>query len=55
MPRLESFIDYIKEKNIGYSYSKKKEKFKNLIAYSAINKFLKTKKIYTPRLIKQNF
>ena len=29
----------------------KKEKFKNLIAYSAINKFLRKKKILAPKLI----
>ena len=33
----------------------KKERFKNLIAYSAINKFLKTKSIHTPKLISQHF
>ena len=33
----------------------KKERFKNLVLYSAVNKFLKTKGIYTPKLITQNF
>ena len=33
----------------------KKERFKNLVAYSAINKFLKKKGIYTPKLISQYF
>ncbi len=33
----------------------KKERFKNLVAYSAINKFLKKKGIYTPKLISQHF
>ena len=33
----------------------KKEKFKNLIAYSAINKFLRARDIHTPKLISQNF
>ena len=33
----------------------KKERFKNLIAYSAINRFLRKKGIYTPKLISQHF
>ena len=33
----------------------KKEKFKNLIAYSAINKFLRGKGIHTPKIISQHF
>tara|TARA_B100000945_G_scaffold215196_1_gene173388 strand:+ start:690 stop:1655 length:966 start_codon:yes stop_codon:yes gene_type:complete len=33
----------------------KKERFKNLVAYSAINKFLRKKGIYTPKLISQHF
>ena len=32
-----------------------KEKYKNLIAYSAINKFLRINKIYTPKLYLHNF
>ena len=32
-----------------------KERFKNLIVYAAINKFLKTKGIYTPQLISNHF
>ena len=32
-----------------------KEKYKNLIAYSAINKFLRDNKIFTPRVFKQNY
>ena len=33
----------------------RKEKFKNLIAYSAINKFLRGKGIHTPKIISQHF
>ena len=33
----------------------KKEKYKNLIAYSAINKFLKTNKILTPKLYEHDY
>tara|TARA_B100000686_G_scaffold339594_1_gene413930 strand:- start:18 stop:983 length:966 start_codon:yes stop_codon:yes gene_type:complete len=32
-----------------------KEKYKNLVAYSTINKFLRTKKIFTPKLYAYNF
>ena len=44
-----------KGKKTSIIVTAKKERFKNLIAYSAINKFLKTKGIYTPRLISQHF
>ena len=33
----------------------KKERFKNLVVYAAINKFLRKKGIYTPKLISQHF
>ena len=33
----------------------KKDQFKNLIVYSAINKFLRKKGIYTPKLISKHF
>ncbi len=33
----------------------KKERFKNLIIYSAVNKFLRKKGVYTPKLISQYF
>ena len=33
----------------------KKEKYKNLIAYSAINKFLRKNKIFTPKIYMHNF
>ena len=32
-----------------------KEKYKNLIAYSAINKFLRDNKIFAPRVFKQDY
>ena len=32
-----------------------KEKYKNLIAYSSINKFLRINKIYTPKLYEYDF
>ena len=33
----------------------RKERFRNLIAYSAINKFLRGKGIHTPKTISQHF
>ena len=33
----------------------KKERFKNLVVYAAINKFLRKKGIYTPKLISKHF
>ena len=33
----------------------KKEKYKNLVAYSAVNRFLRINKILTPKLYKYNF
>ena len=32
-----------------------KEKYKNLIAYSAINKFLRDNKIFAPKVFKQDY
>ena len=49
------FFRLYKGKRTSIIVMAKKEKFKNLIAYSAINKFLKGKGVYTPRLISQNF
>tara|TARA_B100002051_G_scaffold153870_1_gene145637 strand:+ start:897 stop:1862 length:966 start_codon:yes stop_codon:yes gene_type:complete len=49
------FFRLHKGKKTSIIVTAKKERFKNLIAYSAINKFLKTKGIYTPRLISQHF
>ena len=33
----------------------KKQRFKNLVVYSAINRFLRKKGIYTPKLISEHF
>ncbi len=49
------FFRLYKGKKTSIIVTAKKERFKNLIAYSAINKFLKTKGIHTPRLISQHF
>ena len=43
-----------KNKNKIIVYAEK-EKYKNLIAYSAINKFLRYNKILTPKLISHNY
>ena len=48
------FFRLHKGKKTSIIVTAKKEKFKNLIAYSAINKFLKNKGIHTPKLISQN-
>jgi len=49
------FFRLYKGKKTSIIVTAKKERFKNLIAYSAINKFLKTKGIHTPKLISQHF
>ncbi len=49
------FYRLYKGKKTSIIVTAKKEKFKNLTAYSAINKFLKNKGIYTPRLISHHF
>jgi len=49
------FFRLHKGKKTSIIVTAKKERFKNLIAYSAINNFLKTKGIYTPKLITQHF
>tara|TARA_B100000700_G_scaffold29253_1_gene28132 strand:- start:1438 stop:2403 length:966 start_codon:yes stop_codon:yes gene_type:complete len=49
------FFRLHKGKKTSIIVTAKKERFKNLQAYSAINKFLKTKGIYTPRLISHHF
>ena len=48
------FFRLHKGKKTSIIVTAKKERFKNLIAYSAINKFLKNKGIHTPKLISQN-
>ncbi len=49
------FFRLYKGKKTSIIVTAKKEKFKNLIVYSAINKFFKKKGIYTPKLISQHF
>ena len=49
------FFRLYKGKKTSIIVTAKKERFKNLIAYSAINKFLKKKNVYTPKLISQHF
>ena len=49
------FFRLQKEKKTSIIVTAKKERFKNLVAYSAINKFLKSNGIHTPRLISQYF
>ena len=48
------FFRFHKGKKTSIIVTAKKERFKNLIAYSVINKFLKNNGIYTPRLINQH-
>ena len=49
------FFRLYKGKKTSIIVTAKKEKFKNLVAYSAINKFLNTHGVYTPKLIRQYF
>ena len=49
------FFRLYKGKKASIIVTAKKERFKNLIAYSTINKFLRKKGIYTPKLISQHF
>ncbi len=49
------FFRLLKGKKTSIIVVAKKEKFKNLIVYSAINKFLKKNGIYAPKLISQQF
>ena len=44
-----------KGKKTSIIVTTQKERFKNLVVYAAINKFLKTKGIYTPQLISNHF
>ena len=50
-----NFLDYIKEKKTSIIVTASKEKFKNLIAYTAVNKFLRGNGIHTPKLISKHF
>ena len=49
------FFRLYKGKKTSIIVTAKKEKFKNLIAYSAVNKFLKKNGIHAPKLISQHF
>ena len=49
------FFRLHKGKKTSIIVTAKKERFKNLIVYSAINRFLRKKGIYTPKLISQHF
>ena len=52
---LEHFIDSFKKKAVKLLVFSTKEKYKNLVAYSAINKFLRTNKILAPKLYAHNY
>ena len=49
------FFRLYKGKKTSIVVTAKKERFKNLIIYSSINKFLKKKGVHTPKLISQHF
>ena len=50
-----TFYRFISNKSSKIIVFAKKEKYKNLIAYSAINKFLRANKILTPKLYTHNY
>ena len=50
-----TFYRFISNKSSKIIVFAKKEKYKNLIAYSAINKFLRANKILTPKLYSHNY
>ena len=50
-----TFYRLISNKRSNIIVFAKKEKYKNLIAYSAVNKFLRNKKILTPKLYNHNY
>ena len=50
-----TFYRFFTKKSSQIIISSKKEKYKNLIAYSAINKFLKKNKILAPKLYEHNY
>ena len=52
---VREFFRLYKGKKSTIIVTAKKERFKNLIAYSAINRFFRKKGIYTPKLISQHF
>ena len=49
------FYRFILNKNSKIIVSAQKEKYKNLVAYTAINKFLRENKILTPKLLTHNY
>ena len=49
------FYRLIKNKNSKIIVFAQREKYKNLIAYSAVSKFLRTNKILTPKLYEHNY
>ena len=49
------FYRFILNNNSKIIVSSKKEKYKNLVAYTAINKFLRENKILTPKLLAHNY
>ena len=50
-----TFYRFISNKSSKIIIFAKKEKYNNLIAYSAINKFLRANKIFTPKLYAHNY
>ena len=50
-----TFYRFISNKNSKIIVFAKKEKYKNLIAYSAINNFLRANKILAPKLYTHNY
>ena len=50
-----SFYRFILNNNSKIIVSSKKEKYKNLVAYTAINRFLRENKILTPKLLAHNY
>ena len=49
------FYRLYKGKKTSIIVTAKKNRFRNLVVYSAINKFLRKKGVYTPRLISKHF
>ena len=49
------FFRLYKGKKTSIIVTASKEKFKNLIAYTAVNKFLRENGIHTPKLISKHF
>ena len=50
-----TFYRLVSKKSSKIIVLAKKEKYNNLIAYAAINKFLRDKKILSPKLYSNNF